>query len=150
MVGLFLLMGSMPMLSLAQDARGLQVGGYDVTKIAVATIDLLQEKGIATIDEAKAFRVSLSAAQPPDDPLVADPHIIDWYRRLGTLFVEKGVATSEEIARLHARAQQSGGLRVAGQNPLVLATSFLDLLVTKKLVTLQQAQSILDTAKQPL
>ena len=121
------------------------IGGYDTAMIAQSTLDILQEKGFVGDRDTKGLRALLEAEQV--DPLLSNSTIIDFYDCAGRVLTERGLATSAEIAAVRDRAAKSGGVKIGGVNPVVLAASFLDLLVQKGIVSAPRAQTLLDAAK---
>ena len=123
------------------------LGGYDVSKIAMATLDNL--KGEKALTDEQYSDLSKMLVAEPADPLAWSTSYIDLYERLGALLVERGVATKENVESIYAAAREGGGAKIAGINPVVLAAGFLDLIARKGILSLPQAQSILDSAKSP-
>ncbi|MFA5811265.1 MAG: hypothetical protein WC956_02915 [bacterium] len=121
------------------------VGGYDLEKIAAATVERLTKADVVT--PADKLDVSNVRASASSDPLVHGSEVIQFYARLGRILVERKAATPAEIDAVNKAAAKSGGVKIGGLNPAVLAASYLDLLVRKGMLTLQQAQAILDSAK---
>lgn len=117
-------------------------GGYNVTRIAVATLDILKEKGILPESSFKEFSKLLPAKQT--DLLSSGSSVIDLYDRLGTFILEKGISSQDDISAAKRLAAEGGGLKIGGYNPVVLFASFLDILVQKDVVSLSEAQHILD------
>lgn len=126
-------------------AHGITVGGYDVAKIAVATVDVMNAKKIITDAEAKDDRGRIASIRS-GDPLVAAAPIVDLYEKLFARLVDKGVASKDDIAAIRKTAAAGGGLKIGGLNPVVLAASCLDILAKKGLLTPSEAQAILDSS----
>ena len=124
---------------------GVVIGGYDVVKIAKETVNILKEKNVVPVSSAPELDSRL--ALQSSDPLVSGTSIVEFYSNLGKLLVEKNMASQKEIDTAKTAAAKSGGVKIGGINPVVLAASYLDLLVQKGIITLPTAQSILDSAK---
>jgi len=120
-------------------------GGYDLEKIAAATAERLIDAGVVKPSD----KLEVAAARPSalQDPLVRGADIVAFYDRLGALLVERKIASQQEIDVARKAASESGGVKIGGLNPVVLAASYLDLLVQKGVCTLPEAQSILDAAR---
>lgn len=136
------------MASSAWAGQGVVVGGYDVEKLAADTISALESGGVITKAEAGELCVALPTDQP-QDTLMASPAVIGVFDRIGTVLMVKDVALASDVESFNKAAAESGGLKIAGRNPVVLAASYLDLLARKGVISLQKAQFILDTAKNP-
>jgi len=121
------------------------IGGYDVAKIAASTLNFLKEKNVISESGEREFSGLLS--DWPADPLAIGPSLTNFYSRLGAVLIEKNIASQKEIDDATATAKQSGGVKIGGLNPVLLAASYLNLLVQKGIITLPTAQSILDSAK---
>lgn len=132
-----------PAVSFAQPPR---IGGYDVARIAVATMDALKTKGVL----GDADIVALSCLLGPGsatDPLVAAQSIVEFYGKLGAVLVVKKTLTTVDVESAKIPARESGGMKASGLNPVVLAASFLDALGKKGIVSIDAAQAILDGAR---
>lgn len=127
-------------------AQGPVVGGYDVAKIASATVDVLGAKKVITDAEANEYRGRIASIRP-GDPLVAAAPLVELYEDLFSQLVDKGVALRDDITAVKKTAAAGGGLKVDGLNPTVLAASCLDLLARKGILPLAEAQSILESSK---
>lgn len=123
------------------------VGGYDLDKIAAATVEGISKAGL--IDRKEAALLALPVESSSKDPLVRGADVIRFYERIGTVLIEKQLATQQDIETTKKMAAESGGLKIGGLNPVVLAASYLDLLTRNGVITLSEAQSILDSAKKP-
>lgn len=124
---------------------GLNVGGYDVAAIAASTAGALQKK--KELADVPAAELTAPAGTEPSDALASGSAIVDFYDRLGNLLIKRGLVTAGEIENAKQAAVKSGGLKIAGYNPVILAASFLNLLVEKGMISLPEAQSILDSSK---
>lgn len=121
------------------------VGGYDLEKIEASTVESLTKSGIVTA--ADEIDVSSVVTTVSKDPLVRGTDIIAFYDRLGAILVKKKILSQQEITVAQNVASKSGGMKIGGLNPVVLAASYLDLLVKKQIISLSEAQNILDTSK---
>jgi len=130
----------------AQAGQGVVVGGYDVAKLAYDTISVLESGGVISKAEAGELSGALPKDQP-QDTLMASPAVTGVFDRIGTVLMVKGVALASDIESFDKAASESGGLKIAGRNPVVLAASYLDLLARKGVISLQQAQAVLDSSK---
>jgi len=128
-------------------AEGASIGGYDVAKIAASTLNVLKEKSVIAEPVEKEFADLLS--DWPADPLALGPSFADFYSRLGAVLIEKNIASQKDVDNAATAAAQSGGIKIGGVNPVVLAASYLNILVQKGIITLPAAQSILDSSKIP-
>lgn len=135
--------GLIPKVGICQSSAS--IGGYDVAKIVSSTLNVLKEKNVISEFEQKEFAPSI--VKQSADPLTFGPEFVDFYSDLGALLVEKKIVTQKEIDTAKASAAQTGGVKIGGLNPVVLAASYLNILVQKGIVTLPTAQSILDTSK---
>ena len=124
---------------------GVVIGGYDVVKIAKETVSILKEKKLVPESSITSLGALLDVRS--SDPLISGTSIVGFYSDLGKLLVEKNIASQKEIDAAKTAAAKSGGVKIGGVNPVVLAASYLDILVRKNLLTLQSAQSVLDSAK---
>lgn len=123
-----------------------KIGGYDMMRLADATLSGLVAKGL--LDGKEAEEVIAAAGRPDtNDPLVAAASFVAMYRRLGDLLVQKEIVERSDILRAEEVAHASGGIKAGGANPVVLAASFLDILVKKGLFSLVDAQKILDDSR---
>ena len=126
-------------------AEGVVAGGYDVARIAGATLNVLKEKKI--LSESSFNNLEKLLTPDSKNPLASSSSIIDLYDKIGTYLVEKGIASQEDITAAKTAAAQSGGIKIGGYNPVILSASFLNILVKKNIISLSEAQSILDGAK---
>jgi len=124
---------------------GAVIGGYDVQKIAQTTLKVLHEKKVLPDKQFSEFEKLLPAKQ--SDPLASGSSMIDLYAQLGAYLVEKAIASEEDIAAAKTASAESGGIKIGGYNPVILSASFLNILVTKNIISLSEAQSILDSSK---
>lgn len=123
------------------------IGGYDMNQVADATVDLIAARGLTTQAEATELRQSLAVGKPSSDPLVSGVSIIALYDRIGAILVTKNIATAQEIDAVKKTAAASGGVVIGGVNPVVLAASYLNLFAQKGIITLHQAQLLLDSSR---
>jgi len=121
------------------------IGGYNVSALATKTAALLQSKGV--VDGKKAGELDKLIARQPEDPLAAGPGIIEFYKRLGNILISKNIAKRADIDKLKQEATQSGGVKIGGMNPVVLAASYLNFLADRGVITLKEAQNVLDTTR---
>lgn len=121
------------------------IGGYDVAKIAVSTLNVLKEKNVISESGKKEFAGLFS--DWPTDPLSLGPSFTDFYSRLGAVLIEKNIVTRKDVDNATTTAQQSGGVKIGGYNPVVLAAFYLNILVQKGIISLTTAQSILDKSR---
>ncbi len=126
-------------------AQNGSVSGYYVDKIASSTLDIVFDKKI--VDGKEYDKLRGLAAPLPLDPLMAGPEIIDLYGRLGDLFISRGIATPQEIENIKYRAVSGWGFKIAGADPLLYGTLFLELMIDKGIVPLVHAQYVLDSAR---
>jgi len=124
---------------------GAVIGGYDVQKIAQTTLKVLHEKKVLPDKQFSEFERLLPAKQ--SDPLASGTSIIDLYDKLGAFLVEKAIASEEDITAAKKTAAESGGLKIGGYNPVVLSASFLNILVKGNIISLSDAQAVLDSSK---
>lgn len=127
-------------------AADTRIGGYDVSRIATSTLDVLKAKGILNDAGAAKLEVFLDS-ENASDPLIASQSIVEFYGKLGAILIEKKTLTAEDVESAKIQARESGGMKAGGLNPVVLAASFLDALGKKGVVTVGDAQAILDNAK---
>ena len=121
------------------------IGGYDVTKLSASTLEIVKEKGIVT--DKKASDLEKLITTQPADLLSEGTSIIDFYNKLGEIFISKGIATKADIEKSTEAATQSGGVKIGGMNLVVLGASYLNLLIDKDLLTQDGAQQVLDHAR---
>jgi hypothetical protein len=121
------------------------VGGYDLEKLATSTAQQLANAGV--VKPSDKFEIAAVKPSAANDPLVRGADIVAFYDRLGVLLVKKKIASQQEIDAVKKSVSESGGMKTGGLNPVVLAASYLDLLARKGIITLHEAQSILDSAK---
>ena len=116
-----------------------------LNQLATGTVRLLQSAGLAEIKEAAALTEWVSHMDQ-QNLLSSDAAIVDFYKELGILLLAKNKATQEELDGIVRQARESGGLKIAGLNPIILGAGYLNLLVLKDVVSIDQAQKILDQA----
>ena len=108
-------------------------------------LDVLNDKKALQPD----VLLKLQGELPPkaDDPLTYGHGLILFYKDLGDVLQENGFITEGDLMGSLELAKESGGLKIAGINPIVLGAAYLNALATGGTITLPEAQSILDSAK---
>lgn len=123
------------------------IGGYEMNQVADATVELIAARGLTTQAEATELRQSLTVRKPSSDPLVSGAPIVALYDRIGAILVAKNITTAQEIDAVKKTAAASGGVVIGGVNPVVLAASYLNLFAQKGIITIHQAQLLLDSSR---
>lgn len=129
--------------SFAADAR---IGGYDVRRIAISTMNALEAKKMIGDADVSALSALLDSGKVSDSLAAAQP-VVKFYEKLGSLLVEKKVLVAADVESAKAVSAASGGVKAEGLNPIVLAASFLDAMSKKGIISIGEAQAILDSAK---
>ena len=127
-------------------ASSVRIGGYDVEKIVASTLDLLNTKSMVSLEDIKKLQEDVNL-QNSTDPLIAGSSLVDFYNKLDELLVKKNIISIEDVNSIKEKSSRSGGVKIGGLNPVVLAALHLDLLVKKNITDIKTAQSILDEAK---
>ncbi len=81
------------------------------------------------------------------DSLPSETDYYGYYEKLWQNLVQKGLATEEESKKAFEEASKAGGTKIGGVNLVVLAARTLQKLVDLKMLTLEQAQGILNGAR---
>lgn len=112
-------------------------GGYCIPSIVEGTITQLK------VGDLKAGWIEFSA-----DEKITGVDGLEYYEKLWEQLIESGKATEEEQTAVFEKAEESGGTKIGGVNLVVLAAGTLQHLVDKKLMTREEAQAILNEAKE--
>ncbi len=119
-----------PLLLRAQECA-YRDGGYCVSAIAdQAAKKLKKEVTTETATEGTAY--------------------LTYYEKLWNQMVREGNATTKERESAFKEASRAGGTKIGGVNLVVLGARTLQKLVDLQLLTLEEAQGILDQSKDPV
>lgn len=118
-------------------------GGYCVSAIAEVTAKKLSvPTEMAAWGKSKGEGVLLAG-----EGVLGGTNYLDYYENIWDQMVKDKKATDEERKRAFDEAKKAGGTKIGGYNLVVLSARTLQQLVDKKIITGEEAQGILNTAK---
>ncbi|MBX7149861.1 hypothetical protein K1X76_12390 [bacterium] len=140
-------------LSIRAEECGFADGGYCVDKILNETIRIVNESPLEKVNLIKKEMAETGFGKLGGmiltESMVTDGSFT--YTRYETFWnwmVKSTVATEKEKSAAFDEASKSGGTKIAGANLVVLAARTLQELVNLQILTLQDAQKILNDAKE--
>lgn len=128
-----------PITAIAQNCP-VSMGGYCLETLWQETNKAMQT---GTAAEASILEIP----SPIQESVTSETTYYGYYETLWQNLVEKGLATDEENKKAFEEATKAGGTKIGGVNLVVLAARTLQKLVDLQVLTLDQAQKILNGAK---
>lgn len=117
-------------------------GGYCVSAIADQTAIKLGMQRVS-LDSAK-----LGDAVRTSEGVLGGTEYLNYYETIWDEMVKDGKATAQDRTKAFEEAEKAGGTKIGGVNLVVLSAMTLQQLVDKKILTKDEAQNILNGAKQ--
>jgi len=118
-------------------------GGYCVSAIADQTAKKL---GVPT-ETAVWGKSRWDEALWAPEGVLGGTNYLNYYENIWNQMVKKGKATEQERKQAFDEAKKAGGTKIGGVNLVVLSARTLQQMVDKKIITRDEAQSILNAAK---
>lgn len=91
--------------------------------------------------------IEAEALEPVQESLSTETTYYGYYETFWRKLVDRGLVTDEESKQAFEEATKAGGTKIGGVNLVVLAARTLQKLVDLKILTLAEAQGILNGAK---
>lgn len=123
-------------------------GGYNINLLHEGTVELLKNKQIIDANDIKEINSALKGENSKTGVYAMGVPVLQAFEKLANVLLKKYPILKSGIDAGMRKASDSGGVKIGGYNIVVLYAGLLDALVNSNMISLAEAQAVLDRAKQ--